>query len=250
MVTGWGDNGGDASSFSTMPVLAFYANKVYDSNESVLNASFKTIMHQDIDDFMSLDLANYIGGSKEVKNNSSKYMLFNDPLQGLFDEYVSDKTGDFFKDDAKKLKDIANKNTEWSYMFNSLLSLCDLLSVKASLGLKLKEAYDKKDNKALKDLKDTVIPSCITKLDKFISDFEKQWHIENKSFGFEVELLRLGGLKERLMFVIRQLDRYLNGDIKLINELEENRLTGTLKVKEGDKLLFNDFNRIYTANSN
>ena len=47
------------------------------------------------------------------------------------------------------------------------------------------------------------------------------WHRENKSFGWEVFDVRLGGLKQRLKTCRATLESYANGEQETIEELEE-----------------------------
>lgn len=51
--------------------------------------------------------------------------------------------------------------------------------------------------------------------------FEKQWKRENKSFGFEIQTIRIGGLDRRLADTARILKQYANGELACIEELEE-----------------------------
>ena len=44
---------------------------------------------------------------------------------------------------------------------------------------------------------------------------------ENKPFGFEVQNIRLGGLRSRLEYAARTLCRYLGGELDTIAELDE-----------------------------
>ena len=47
---------------------------------------------------------------------------------------------------------------------------------------------------------------------------------ENKAFGFEVQDLRLGGLRRRIQQTEKRLRGYLNGGAERIEELEGERL--------------------------
>ena len=44
---------------------------------------------------------------------------------------------------------------------------------------------------------------------------------KNKPFGFDIQHLRLGGLKQRLVYCQKTLKRYIAGEIDNIPELEE-----------------------------
>ena len=51
--------------------------------------------------------------------------------------------------------------------------------------------------------------------------FRKLWFTENKAHGFEVQDIRLGGLKQRLAHCRSRLTEYAEGKIENIPELEE-----------------------------
>ena len=82
--------------------------------------------------------------------------------------------------------------------------------------------------------------------------FETQWHHENKAFGYEKQHYRLGGLKERLEYVIRQLNKYIAGKIEKIDELEEKRLPVSHKWwdhKNQNNNCFNNFQDLVSGGS-
>ena len=58
-------------------------------------------------------------------------------------------------------------------------------------------------------------------LDEFYKAFRRQWYQINKTFGFEVQDARLGGLKRRLESCKERLLDYADGKISEIAELEE-----------------------------
>ena len=59
----------------------------------------------------------------------------------------------------------------------------------------------------------------------------EQWNSTYKPFGFEVLNFRYGGLIARVDFAIDKLTEYYNGDIAVVEELEEDIL-----VNEGGYL--------------
>ena len=63
-----------------------------------------------------------------------------------------------------------------------------------------------------------------SKLEKLIPEFhkayEKQWFAENKTNGFDVQDLRIGGLIQRTKSCRKRLLDYVSGKIDRIEELE------------------------------
>lgn len=232
LVTCWGDNGAEASAFSVLPTLYFYAEYAYGSireNEELKTEqqqlNYRLLTGLTFDEFMKLDVPNQVFDVTDYEHgNACKYLLYNDPLLGTFDSLVADTTAQRYLERSNELLFIAKKNSRYSYLFETLSSLCYLLHVKADLGVKIKEAYDQKEKDALSKIALEEIPKVLDRLETFISHFRYQWHKENKSFGFEIQLIRLGGLKERLCYVKDRLLSYAEGRLGCIEELEGERL--------------------------
>lgn len=221
VITAWGDNGAESSSFSVLP--CFYADAEYAFTGQLSTDKFESLTGMSFDDFMKIDIAGQFDGEKALNNNASKYLLYNDPLIGTFDSLVADNIGRHYKTAAKELKNCI-KNDKYGYLFNTQRRLCKVLRWKAELGTAIKSAYDLRDKKALKEIAEETIPNILSRLDSFYDAFEEQWETENKSPGFEVQCIRFGGLKERLKYIRRVLISYCKGGRERIEELEAERL--------------------------
>lgn len=233
IVTAWGDNGGEASQFVPLPVLLYYAERVYAKNEEneYLEARAQECFGIGYEALLTLDAPNEIPGvSLEAGRplNPSRYLLYNDPLEGLFDWHIDpDTAANGFADSARRLEEYCG-HEEFGYMFETLASLSKFLSLKCDISVKMREAYGAKDNQALTEIKDS-IPDMILALEDFISKLRAQWYLENKTFGLGNTEIRLGGLKERLVSTKLRLEAYLNGEIEQIEELEQPILSITGK---------------------
>ena len=108
-------------------------------------------------------------------------------------------------------------------MFGTLAILSDILKHKAGLGLRAKAAYDSRNKSALKDVARTCLNTARL-VELFKTAVQEQWFQENKSFGYEVLDIRLGGLKERLISCAKRLTNFAEDQIPCIEELEEERL--------------------------
>ncbi|MBP5269480.1 MAG: family 20 glycosylhydrolase, partial [Clostridia bacterium] len=145
--TGWGDNGGEASQFSILPVLLYFSEYLYrgsDPDVAVLRKRSKDAFGAKWDDLLKLDLPNALPGTApgEIAHpvDPCKYLLYNDPLEGLLDRHMNDDVAERYKEYAEKLFACAG-NRRWGYLFKTLATLCDLLSVKADLGRRIRAAY-------------------------------------------------------------------------------------------------------------
>lgn len=227
IVTGWGDNGGEASQFSTLPTLLYFAERLYrgvEADERWLDIRARTIFGMLFSELMLLDLPNALPGTSPSEMSHpvcpSKYLLYNDPLEGLMDCHVGAEAPEYYRNAASRLSAFAD-HERWGYIFRSLGSLCAVLADKCDLTLRIRAAYLEGDRGAVRRLAHSEIPAIISELDVFIEDFRRQWYAENKTFGFSAHEERLGGLRLRLVSAAARLDSWLDGEVQTIAELEE-----------------------------
>ncbi len=235
IVTGWSDDGNEASQSSVLPVLSLYAEYCYTQNDSddFIAKRLKTCTNADFADFMKLDLPNLTPDNPSPGRLSAcpeKYLLYQDPLVGIYDLHITKGFNNYYADTAKTLHNICKKGGEYSYLFDTLACLCDILSKKSELGVQAKYAYDNGDKQALANLSQACL-DIIPYVDTFKKALKTQWYHENKSFGFEVLDIRLGGIKSRLESCSERLSDYAEGKISSLEELEINRLP---VQKDGD----------------
>lgn len=229
IITAWGDDGNECSAFSVLPTYLLFAEDCYANKTDYEHLSERFMACTDIplQDFMLLDLPNVLHEDEKtpVQCNPSKYLLYNDLLCGLLDRHVEENVyNDIYKKHAERLFASSGNNTHLGYIFKTLANLCDLLSVKSEIGIKIYKAYKEMDIKALREIADNTLPHLYETLSEFHKSVEKQWFTENKAFGFEVIDIRLGGLKQRVSTCIKRLQMFLTGEIDAIEELEEERL--------------------------
>lgn len=227
VITGWGDNGGEASQFSNLPALYADAEFTYtlciENKEPLETEKFKVLTGITYDEFMSMDDVNLLPEDKKATANCSKYLLYNDILIGTFDSLVKEDVAAHYAGVAEQMKQLSETST-YGYLFKTQEMLCRVLALKSDLGLRIRKEYKAKDMAALERIAKEDIPALIAQLDAFYHAFEQQWNQENKSFGFEVQCTRIGGVKQRLEYTKNMLERYLANEVTQIDELEEESL--------------------------
>ncbi len=221
--TGWGDNGSEASQFSNMAVNLYYAENAYgNTSDENMNVRAKEVFGEDFDTLMLFDLPDRLTGEENRKQNAScpsRYLFFNDPIIGLMDRHMeADKVGAYYADAAKTLH--AKKNSKFGYGLETLACLCDVLELKATLGIELRAAYKAGNKDELKRLANEVMPEISKRTEVFYQTFKKQWYAENKLFGFEVQDIRFGGILKRYEAVAEIINMYLDGSLDRIEALE------------------------------
>lgn len=241
VMTGWGDNGGEASQFSILPGLFEDARLVYE--DDLPEAAFYALTGIREEDYMKLDLSNPLPEREDRVNNAGKFLLYNDVLLGVFDPLAKQLSNGYYEDAAKQLEQAVRDSSGSSlcYVLKTQASLCRVLQDKANLGMVIRAAYGAGDREKLREIAEEAIPQLLEKLDRFYQDFRKQWMSENKAFGFEVQSLRIGGLRQRILEVQQRLEEYLSGELAEIDELEKPVLP--FAYCEGADVTTLDYNR-------
>lgn len=251
IVTVWGDNGKECSYFSVLPAL-LCAAEFYNGNFSMksIKEKFRAITGCSFDDFLKLDYPNLISESVSDFPSPCKYMLYNDPLYGVFDKTASAEGAEKYAKYASALSKAEKRSGEFAYLFRTLSDLCKLLSVKYDLGVRIRAAYKSGDKGAIAAL----LPDCkktITRTEAFYEAFETQWYKECKPFGFEVQDARIGGVIQRLKHAKKRLDDYIQGKIDKIDELEaEVRPFDNDEKFNGKSICYNSWVLSFTTSPN
>ena len=85
---------------------------------------------------------------------------------------------------------------------------------------------------------------------EFLSAFRALWMSEKRPHGFDVQDIRIGGLLTRIRSCQERLQHLYDGEIDVIEELEEQPLdlAGNGKQFTRKPMNFNDWSRTVTAN--
>ena len=247
-ITMWGDNGKECSFYSLLPVL-FKIRKNYEgiTDDEEIKKLFKETTGEDYDQMMSLDLPNRVAPDNLRRSNVSKVMLYNDPLIGIFDSAVNECAPADYKAHAKTLYEYA-KESNYAYIFECEAALCELLSVKYDLGMRARTAYARGDKAVLGAIvKD--FEKARELLEVFYQKFKTLWMKENKPFGFEIQDIRFGGLKQRLITAKEKIAAYINGEIDTIEEYEVELLDYLRPGTRGIMPQYNSYAATASANS-
>ncbi len=218
LMTVWGDDGSEASYFSILPVL-YYVKCIYDGIEDVkvIKENFKKLTGEDYDAMIALELPNKLFKTKDFEW-FTKYIVYSDLFNYVYDDVYSDDLRLKAKRSANKLAKLG-KDSKFSYIFEYQKDLLNFMAIKYNLALKIRKAYKTNDKEELKNLvKEIKLAEKL--LDKFYYSFRNFWYIERGGYGFDVQDIRLGGLKQRLKSCKERLIDYIDGKIQKIEELE------------------------------
>ena len=247
LCTAWMDNGAETPVDALLPGLVLFAHLDFhrDYGETILKQEFRNCTGGEFDDFMALDnFDSLFLNTKENKEaqNPSKYLLYQDPMLGIFDYHVKESgvnTKSYYQNIQKCMKECAKKAGKYQLLFSFYEKLAAVLADKADLGMCIKSAYDRSDRAALKDISQNVIPEIICNLTDMKSSREKIWMNDAKPFGYEILDIKIGGVITRLKSTGYRIDNYLNGNVLRLEELEEERLPYFTKGMDKRENLWN-----------
>ena len=220
LITMWGDNGAECSPYGVLPTLCMASETMRGNRD--YKKTFKAVTDMEVKDFLAIDYANYFAGDKGFgdNRNPSKYMLYNDPIGGLFDDLDVDGAEEVYKRHARKLAFVAKKAGKFGYIFDTQRALCEVLAIKYNLGAKTRALYKSGDREGIAALVKNDYKILSKKLKAFYLAFRAQWDKESKPFGFEVQDVRLGGLMLRIEHCAEVLSDYASGKIDDIPQFD------------------------------
>ena len=225
LLTAWGDNGNECAFFAGLPTLYSAIEYAYGNGEDKTADRFKKLFGCSLENMLMLDYANFCKDYPDMVSRHSKYMLFsgyfdNDFLLQVEEEYAADCA--LYAEKLKKAKQSAG---EWRYLFETQETLCRLLSLKIDVSQKTKRAYKEGDKEKIRELIKTHYRPLVSLYGKLADKMRSQWEKECKPHGFDVIELRLGGMVLRTKDAVARLEKWAEGKITSIPELEEETLS-------------------------
>ncbi|GGD93728.1 beta-N-acetylhexosaminidase [Paenibacillus nasutitermitis] len=229
-VTLWGDDGTECDWFSALLGLQLYAEHGYalELDEDKLSRRFQYCTGGRMEDFMAIKNVDEPPGIQPMNHetyNPSRYMLWQNVMMGLFDENLRglDMAG-HYTELQKQMALFATRNGEYGFVFEVLERLCNVLILKADIGIRITDAYLGGDKQELARIAQETLPEIRTRVEKLRAYHMERWHVVNKPFGWDIIDLRYGGLFMSLNTAIERISSYLAGNVDRLEELEEKRL--------------------------
>lgn len=242
-VTTWGDDGSEAPlNVMLLGLMLFAEHKYYDEVDNEwLNRRCEFLTGLSMDDFFALeelDLVPTVTSPNLGEANPSKYLMYQDILLGAFDKHIEGldlKT--HYNNLELKYEEIATKTEDYKEMYTMFAKISRYLSVKSDIGIRLRTAYKSKNTEELKNILENILPDLQIRLGEFHNVFRSLWYRECKGHGFEVMDIRFGGIRSRIDSTSYRLNQYLNKEVDIIEELEEEILYFSNNVSDDCKLV-------------
>lgn len=219
----WGDDGGECPYFSALPALMHAVAVAEGLSKTEMKEKFRAIVGEDYDAFLALDLLNHILGEEKIVGsaNYGKNRLYDDCFLEILTLNAEGANGVLYHGYAERLHRYAAESRRFGYLFDTMASLCDTLEIKFDLADKTQALYAAGDRDGLRHLAEGEYAELLPRLDAFYKAFRRQWYTVNKTYGFEVQDARLGGLMQRIKSCRERLLAFCNGEIDKIEELSE-----------------------------
>jgi hypothetical protein len=259
IITAWGDDGTEADMLSVLPGLQYFAGHGYADavSDEVLALHFAGSCGSDVNAWTLGDAIDWTPGAFERDGlhpaNPSKYLLWQDPLMGLFDPHVEGiPLATHYRKVSRRLRRAARWRrhsclrsgqagggsperqfanvmpappcTEAGDHLALPLALSEVLEDKAELGVRLRRAYLSRNRKALKEFRDVVLPRLARRVKRLHEIHRAIWFSLYKPNGWEIIDGRYSTLEARLASARMRLDDYLRGRVEALPELGEPRL--------------------------
>lgn len=235
-LTLWGDCGCECDVMQALYGFQLYAeyNYVGEAAEEEVDKAFKICTGFDGEMFRLFNTEEfgeplYAEEHEKLKTgdmpltNISWYVLYQNPMLGMFDKNIEKlNTREHYKALGEKLSKLEMPDS-MLLLFEEHKQLVKVLELKSDMGIRIKKAYDSKDNTLLKKLVDELktLEKEIEKLHKMRYDL---WIENNKPFGFEMLGNRMASLVYYIKNACNRLEEYLSGKVDFLEELEHERL--------------------------
>ncbi len=230
--TTWGDEQTECPIDTLMLGMQLWAEMGYSEkfNEEKLRRRYEFITGASYDATLMLEELDAIPGTGEdnPKNfNAAKCLLWQETMCGIHDKDLEGleneieahykKLADFFEKESEKDSDLSEHFALYS-------KLAHLLELKATIGCRLKSAYDAKNKEALARYADELLPEMIRRAEDFFEAHRRLFYAENKPLGFEIFDIRHAAIKARAKTAVWRLREYLDGNVDTLGELDEKKL--------------------------
>lgn len=233
--TAWGDNGNETNHYVILAALQLFAEHGYgdEVDDEHLARRLKACTGLDLfEPLVALKYMDEIPGVDEGNHwmaNPSKFLLWQDLLVGLFDGHIEPDAEamlpGYYADLEQKWRECKERMpTPFDVLFELYENLAAVLSLKSTLGVRIKRSYDSQRKDELIHIVNSELPELNTRLEKLRLSHRKMWMLTYKAFGWEVLDIRYGGLKARIQSAGDRLIDYVEGRVAALEELEAERL--------------------------
>lgn len=215
-------NEGDICNFKSLDGLCTFSEVCYKgkacTEDDIYNAA--THITGQPRDFIDAVSEYYLGFEGAVRIGSS--IFYSDPMLNLINYDID------YEDALKRYTNALNiidkyKQHEYHAYYHLLFKI---VSEKTRILKDLKREYKAGNMKYITELAQNVVPQLQQYYRDFYSIYKEHWLKFYKPVGFEDTIGHFGAIDYRLTYMIDTLNKYIDGNISVIDELEEEVIGG------------------------
>ena len=230
--TTWGDEQTECPVDTLLLGMQLWAEMGYSDvyDEEKLKKRYEFITGASYEATLRLQELDAIPGTQEgnPKNfNASKCLLWQEPMCGIHDKDIEGLEDDIeahYRELSEYYLRESEKDSDLQRAFGLYARLASLLEIKATIGCRLKSAYDLGDREALRPYAEEVLPELIKRAEEFYEYHRSMFYDENKPFGFEIFDIRHRAMIGRCRTALWRIEKYLSGEADELIELKERKL--------------------------
>lgn len=230
--TTWGDGGAECNIYAVLLGMQLFAEHGFSEqvDDETVKRRFLACTGCQYEDFREMTYLDNLYGQQPVEGyyytNSSRWLMWQDLLAGQFDKNIDGlHMAEHYETVYRNLCAAAERNGKYNFVFEFLSKTADVLRLKAELGLRIKRAYDAKDQATLRVIADKELPELARRVEALRAYHRKLWFETYKPLGWEVLDVRYGGVLMRIDTAILRLNDYLSGAVEILDEVAAERLT-------------------------
>ena len=233
IATIWGDNGTESNVYSNLLGLQLFAEHGYakDLDMEKLKSRFEFCTGCSYEDFISIKYLDEVPGTDEGNMetyNPCKYLMWQDLLTGLFDKNIEGLSLNAHYEKLKKTFEVCiARNGRFGFLFEYLTKLSHTLALKSEMGIKITQAYHNGNKSELKNIVEKELPELENRIKNLRRCHKEQWFMINKALGWDIMDMRYGSLLIRIQTAMEEINDYLDGKLKCLEELDEERISFT-----------------------
>ena len=228
----WGDDNRESSEFSVLPAIMHFMEHAFscdNPDEEKCARRLYECTYEKYEAFVNISKLDEVKGYNEpnIGNYSpSKVIMWQDVLLGIADKDLGDfNFAPHYKMLSEYFDSYKNESKLFYDVFEFYKNLASVLEIKSQIGRDITKAYLNGDKDALKNALENILPTLYERMNKLRKSHRTLFMKHHKSVGWEILDIRYGGTISRIDTAIERLNDYLEGKIKKIEELEEERLS-------------------------
>jgi len=246
----WGDATTESNIFGHILGLQLYAEHAFarELDEEKLQKRFAFCSGCRYEDFWDINSLNVIPGvGKHSDANSSRWLMWQDILMGMFDKNIEGLPLEkHYTDLAARMTANASRNGRFNFLFEYYAKVSAVLAIKSEIGVRLRRDYLAGDTAALKRTAAETLPELAARVTALRDYHRGLWLAIDQPPGWEVMDVRYGGLLSRIATAKWRLEEFLAGRAARLAELEQERLPWQGRDGVND-LICNSYDRIVSA---